>query len=144
MGIFSKQTEAEINSKLPTDKPLILIRGSLKEIKYVRGKGGTEPVLIVEQNKHKYKLYVKEGLPPAGVGIGELKTFVAVEDVRVNSEYEPILEKEFVSGSVDITFHTEAGKIDKKMEGNHILYKLKRSKEKYYRLVGVDLDTRFL
>lgn len=144
MGIFSKQAEAEINSKLPTDKPLILIRGSLKEIKYVRGKGGTEPVLIVEQNKHKYKLHVKEGLPPKDVEIGDIKTFFVVEDVRVNSEYIPILEKEYTTSSIDLSFDVEGGKIDKKIEGNHTLFQLKRTKEKYYRLVGVDLDTRLL
>lgn len=63
MGIFTKEVEKEMTSKLPTDKPVIMIRGVLKEIKYTRGKKGVEPVLIIEQNKHKHKIYCKEGIP---------------------------------------------------------------------------------
>jgi hypothetical protein len=145
MGIFSKETEKEITNKLPTDKPVIMIRGVLKEMKYTRGKKGVEPVLIVEQNKHKYSIHCKEGIPPKDVEIGELRNFYAVEDVKVNTEYVPVLDGDTpTTSSIDITFNVAGGTIEKKVDGNSNIFKLKRSKEKYYRLVGVTIDERFL
>lgn len=145
MGIFSKETEKEITNKLPTDKPVIMIRGVLKEMRYTRGKKGVEPVLIVEQNKHKYSIHCKEGIPPKDVEIGELRNFYAVEDVKVNSEYVPILDGDTpATSSIDITFNVAGGTIEKKVDGNSNIFKLKRSKEKYYRLVGIAIDERFL
>ena len=102
MGIFSKEVETEIANKLPTDKPVIMIRGVLKEIKYTRGKKGVEPVLIVEQNKHKYQIHCKEGIPPKDVQIGDVRNFFSVEDVKVVSEYIPVLEGETLpTSSID-------------------------------------------
>jgi hypothetical protein len=145
MGIFSKEVEKEITSKLPTDKPVIMIRGVLKEMKYTRGKKGVEPVLIVEQNKHKYSIHCKEGIPPKDVEIGELRNFYAVEDVKVNSEYVPVLDGDTpATSSIDITFNVAGGTIEKKVDGNSNIFKLKRTKEKYYRLVGITIDERFL
>ncbi len=145
MGIFSKEVEKEITSKLPTDKPVIMIRGVLKEMKYTRGKKGVEPVLIVEQNKHKYSIHCKEGIPPKDVEIGELRNFYAVEDVKVNSEYVPELDGDTpATSSIDITFNVAGGTIEKKVDGNSNIFKLKRTKEKYYRLVGITIDERFL
>jgi hypothetical protein len=145
MGIFSKETEKEITNKLPNDKPVIMIRGVLKEMKYTRGKKGVEPVLIVEQNKHKYSIHCKEGIPPKDVEIGELRNFYAVEDVKVNSEYVPVLDGDTpATSSIDITFNVAGGTIEKKVDGNSNIFKLKRTKEKYYRLVGITIDERFL
>ena len=145
MGIFSKETEKEITNKLPTDKPVIMIRGVLKEMRYTRGKKGVEPVLIVEQNKHKYSIHCKEGIPPKDVEIGELRNFYAVEDVKVNTEYVPVLDGDTpTTSSIDITFNVAGGTIEKKVDGNSNIFKLKRSKEKYYRLVGITIDERFL
>ena len=145
MGIFSKETEKEITNKLPNDKTVIMIRGVLKEMKYTRGKKGVEPVLIVEQNKHKYSIHCKEGIPPKDVEIGELRNFYAVEDVKVNSEYVPVLDGDTpTTSSIDITFNVAGGTIEKKVDGNSNIFKLKRTKEKYYRLVGITIDERFL
>lgn len=146
MGIFTKEVEKEITSKLPTDKPVIMIRGVLKELKYSRGKKGVEPVLIVEQNKHKYQIFCKEGIPPKDIQVGDEKNFFAVEDVRVNTEYIPVLDGDTpTTSSIDITFNVGgAGTITKKLDGNNNIFKLKRSKEKYLRLVGTSIDERFL
>jgi hypothetical protein len=145
MGIFSKETEKEITNKLPTDKPVIMIRGVLKEMKYTRGKKGVEPVLIVEQNKHKYSIHCKEGIPPKDVEIGELRNFYAVEDVKVNTEYVPVLDGDTpTTSSIDITFNVAGGTIEKKVDGNSNIFKLKRTKEKYLRLVATTIDERFL
>lgn len=145
MGIFTKEVEKEITSKLPTDKPVIMIRGVLKEMKYSRGKKGVEPVLIVEQNKHKYQIYCKEGIPPKDVEVGVQRNFFAVEDVRVNTEYIPILDGDTpATSSIDITFNVSSGTIEKKIDGNNNIFKLKRTKEKYLRLVGTSIDERFL
>jgi hypothetical protein len=122
-----------------------MIRGVLKEMKYTRGKKGVEPVLIVEQNKHKYSIHCKEGIPPKDVEIGELRNFYAVEDVKVNSEYVPVLDGDTpTTSSIDITFNVAGGTIEKKVDGNSNIFKLKRTKEKYYRLVGITIDERFL
>jgi hypothetical protein len=145
MGIFSKEVEKEITSKLPTDKPVIMIRGVLKEMKYTRGKKGVEPVLIVEQNKHKYPIYCKEGIPPKDIEIGVERNFYAVEDVRVNTEYIPVLDGDTpTTSSIDITFNVAGGTIEKKVDGNSNIFKLKRTKEKYLRLVATTIDERFL
>jgi hypothetical protein len=146
MGIFTKEVENEISMKLPTDKPVIMIRGVLKEIKYTRGKKGVEPVLIVEQNKHKYSIHCKEGIPPKDVEIGETRNFFSVEDVKVVSEYVSVLDTDApATSSIDIKFNIDGGSsIEKKVDGNSNIYKLKRTKEKYYRLVGMNIDGRFL
>ena len=152
MGFFTKEVEKELMSVLPNDKPVLMIRGKLEGIKYTRGKKGVEPVLIVSQSKHKYSIHCKEGIPPKDIKIGDEKNFYAVEDVRVNTEFIPVLSKDnkgeqavpFVTGSVDITFNGGGSTIKKTMDGNHTIFTQKRTKEKYLRLVGVALDERML
>lgn len=151
MGFFSKEVEKEMMNTLPTDKPVMMIRGKLESVRYSRGKKGVEPVLIVLQNKHRYQIHCKEGIPPKDINPGDERNFYAVEDVRVNTEFVPVLTKDgtntdagFVTSSIDITFNGSAGSISKKIEGNNPLFKQKRTKEKYLRLVGVALDERML
>jgi hypothetical protein len=157
MGIFTKETETEISTKLPTDKMVCMVRGTLKSIKYSRGKKGTEPVLIVEQkfgkknSTRKYEFFCAEGVPPKGIEVGELHNFYSVEDVRVNTEYISVMGEKTetfqslpVSSSIDLTFNVEGGHtIQKTLKGNKSLFEMKRTKETYYRLVGIDLDNRF-
>ena len=50
-----------------------------------------------------------------------------------------------VSSSIDVTFNVEGGhKIQKTIKGNNSLFQLKRTKEKYLRLVGIALDERMM
>ena len=151
MGFFTKEVEKELMAVLPNDKPVMMIRGKLEKINYTRGKKGIEPVWIVLQNKHRYSIHCKEGIPPKDIQIGEEKNFYAVEDVKVITEYIPVLTKDgtnsdagFVTSSIDITFNGGAGSISKKLEGSNTIFKQKRTKEKYLRLVGVALDERML
>jgi hypothetical protein len=152
MGFFTKEVEKELMSVLPNDKPVLMIRGKLESIKYTRGKKGVEPVLIVSQSKHKYSIHCKEGIPPKDINIGDEKNFYAVEDVRVNTEYISVMGETNsntptlpVSSSIDVTFNVEGGhKIQKTIKGNNSLFQLKRTKEKYLRLVGIALDERMM
>ena len=152
MGFFTKEVEKEMMSVLPTDKPVIMIRGKLESVKYTRGKKGVEPVLIVSQSKHKYSIHCKEGIPPKDINPGDERNFYAVEDVRVNTEYISVMGETTsnlptlpVSSSIDVTFNVEGGHtIHKNLKGNNSLFQLKRTKEKYLRLVGVELDKRLL
>jgi hypothetical protein len=152
MGFFTKEVEKELTNKLPNDKPVLMIRGVLEKVNYSRSKKGVEPVLVVLQNKHRYSIHCKEGIPPKDMELGVEKNFYAVEDVKVITTFVPVLSKDnkgekevpFVTGSVDITFNGGGATIKKTMDGNHTIFTQKRTKEKYLRLVGVALDERML